>query len=66
MNFFDLTHKVTNYLFNRFITGQHNDARLQATPPKVNACSQKSGNVANVRTSRQGAKNLQFLSGCNF
>ena len=30
------------------------------------ACSQKSGIVANVRTSRQGAKNLQFLSGCNF
>ena len=24
------------------------------------ACSQKSGNVANIRTSRQGAKNLQF------
>ena len=36
------------------------------TPPEENACSQKSGNVANVRTSRQGAKNLQFLSGCNF
>ena len=36
------------------------------TPPKEKACSQKSGNVANVRTSRQGAKKLQFLFGCNF
>ena len=33
---------------------------------KHKACSQKAGNVANIRTSRQGAKNLQFLSGCNF
>ena len=39
---------------------------VSPTPPKKNACSQKSGNVANVRTSRQVAKNLQFLSGCNF
>ena len=31
MNFFDLTHKVTNYLFNRFITGQHNDAHVQGS-----------------------------------
>ena len=30
------------------------------------AYSQKSGNVANVRSSREGDKNLQFLSGCNF
>ena len=38
----------------------------RAAPPKEKACSQKNGNIANVRTSRQGAKNLQFLSGCNF
>ena len=30
------------------------------------ACSQARGNVANVRSSRQGAKKLPFLSGCNF
>ena len=40
--------------------------RARATPPKDKACSQKRGNVANVRSSRQGAKKLQFLSGCNF
>ena len=39
---------------------------LEPTPPKDKACSQKRGNVANVRSSRQGAKKLQFLSGCNF
>ena len=31
-----------------------------ATPPREKACSQKRGNVANVRSSRQGAKKLQF------
>ena len=36
------------------------------TPPKEKAWSHKSGNIAKIRTSRQGAKNLQFLSGCNF
>ena len=40
--------------------------RLQSTPPREKACSQKRGNVANIRSSRQGAKKLQFLSGCNF
>ena len=39
---------------------------VESTPPIENACSQKSGNIANIRTSRQGAKNLQFLSGFNF
>ena len=49
-------------------TSQQNqrDEGVKPTPPKENACSQKSGNVANVRSSRQGAKKLQFLSGCNF
>ena len=40
--------------------------RVHSTPPKDKVCSQKRGNVANVRSSRQGAKKLQFLSGCNF
>ena len=29
---------------------------------ELKACSQKRGNVANVRSSRQGAKKLQFLN----
>ena len=41
----------------------NNSMRERATPSRDKAWSQKSGNV---RTSRQGAKNLQFLSGCNF
>ena len=32
------------------------------TPPREKAFSQKRGNVANVRSSRLGAKKLQFLS----
>ena len=48
----------------------HRDARwvhsVVSTPPREKASSQKRGNVANVRSSRQGAKKLQFLSGCNF
>ena len=34
--------------------------------PGGDICSHKSGKVTNVRSSRQGDKNLQFLSGCNF
>ena len=36
--------------------------RVIATPPRQKACSQKRGIVANVRSSRQGAKKLQFLN----
>ena len=35
---------------------------VNTTPPKDKACSQKRGNVANVRSSRQGDKKLQFLN----
>ena len=39
---------------------------VESTPPREKAYSQKRGYVANVRSSRQGANKLQFLSGCNF
>ena len=34
-------------------------------PPREKACSQKHGNVANVRSSRQGAKKLQLIKTLN-
>ena len=58
--FFVLYRRSSTYIFVICSLG------VLPTPPWDKAWSQKSGNVANVRTSRQGAKNLQFLSGCNF
>ena len=62
-----LSNRNQKIKINRFISSLINIKHgVPPTPPREKACSQKRGTVANVRSSRQGAKKLQFLSGCNF
>ena len=61
-----LSHTKWLFIWFYYTRSPNNWQSVHTTPPKDKACSQKRGNIANVRSSRQGAKKLQFLSGCNF
>ena len=52
------THIIKMYLTSNDCHSLFRDNYKITTPPREKACSQKRGNVAHVRSSRQGAKKL--------